>query len=279
MPAEGVKQRLVTAVLVIVPLVAAIFLLPRIYGVVLLAAMALAGAWEWGAFFSRVTVQRRIILVIAVAAGMALAWFAGAGAVVPILWFAVAWWLIAFIWLMRFPTPVPAWLILLGCFLVLIPGWLALAELQLRGGPGMIAGTAVNAGPQWLMFFFLLIAAADSGAYFTGKAIGRTRLAPNVSPGKTWEGALGGLVFAGLIAALGAYWFGLSPVFLVSLCFSVALVSIVGDLTISMFKRNAGLKDSGRLFPGHGGVLDRIDSISAGAPLFVIGLGWSNHIT
>lgn len=278
MSVESVRQRLVTAVLVILPLLVVIFLLPRIFGVLLLAAMALAGAWEWGAFFDPLSQLRRGLLVLAVAAGMALAWYVGAAAVMPILWVAVAWWVVAFVWLLRFPTPIPAWLILMGSFLVLIPGWLALAQLQLHGGPPFNADSQINDGPQWLTFFFVLIAAADSGAYFTGRAFGKTRLAPNVSPGKTWEGAIGGLIFAGVIASLAAIWFGLSPVFLVSLCLAVTMASIVGDLTISMFKRHAGLKDSGRLFPGHGGVLDRIDSISAGGPLFVIGLGWFQRI-
>ncbi len=249
------------------PLAAVLFLTPRIYGVLLLCILVLAGAWEWAGFLGDVGRRVRIGYVALIGAGMAAAWFAGPVAMMPVLWFAMGWWLVAFVWLLRFPTPVPVWLVLAGGVFVLVPGWLAVATLQYASGP------------QWLMFFLILIASADSGAYFIGKSCGRTRLAPRVSPGKTWEGAGGGLLFVVVIALAGAFWFPLPPVFLVSLSLAVAMASIVGDLTISMFKRNAGLKDSGRLFPGHGGILDRIDSMSAGAPLFVIGLGWINHIT
>jgi len=266
-PVEGVRQRLITALLAVIPLIGVVFLLPRTYGAVLLALMALGGAWEWAGFFQTVSNARRAAYVVLIGIGLGVVWVTAFDFVLPVSWVAMGWWLIAFIWLLRFPTPVPTWLVLIGGMFVLIPGWLALAALH------------IVRGPQWLAFFFVLIAAADSGAYFAGKGIGQTRLAPNVSPGKTWEGAGGGLVFGSGIAALGAVWFGVPLVFLVSLSLAVCLLSIVGDLTISMFKRNAGLKDSGGLFPGHGGVLDRIDSISAGAPLFVIGLGWSQHIT
>ncbi|MDH3589268.1 MAG: phosphatidate cytidylyltransferase [Gammaproteobacteria bacterium] len=265
-PVNGLRQRFATAMLVIVPLAAIIFFTPRIYGVLLLSFMVLAGAWEWGGFFPKMNKPLRVAYVALIGIGMLIAWFGGGTAVMPVLWVAMVWWLFAFAWVLRFPTPVPVLLVLFGGLFVLVPGWLALARLHMQ------------LGPQWLTFFFFVIAAADTGAYFSGKAFGRTRLAPKVSPGKTWEGALGGLVFVLLIAVAGAYWFGWSPIFMISLCLAVALASVIGDLTISMFKRHAHLKDSGSLFPGHGGVLDRIDSMSAGAPLFVIGLGWARSM-
>ena len=89
-----------------------------------------------------------------------------------------------------------------------------------------------------------------------------------------WEGVLGGLAAAMAVAAIGAMWFNVRRVAFLALCMAVVLISIVGDLTESMFKRYAGLKDSGSVFPGHGGVLDRIDSITAAAPTFLLGLGW-----
>jgi phosphatidate cytidylyltransferase len=102
--------------------------------------------------------------------------------------------------------------------------------------------------------------------------LGRTKLAPAVSPGKTWEGVTGGLITAGVAAALMASWLGLPVSRLVILAIGTALISVLGDLTQSMFKRNVGLKDSGKLLPGHGGVLDRIDSLTAAVPAYVVGL-------
>ena len=105
------------------------------------------------------------------------------------------------------------------------------------------------------------------------------RVAPRVSPSKTWEGVLGGLALSAAVAFFGAYWFGLDRTAFVSMCLAVVLLSIVGDLTESMFKRYAGLKDSGSIFPGHGGVLDRIDSVTAAAPAFLLGLRWLEGAT
>jgi phosphatidate cytidylyltransferase len=129
-----------------------------------------------------------------------------------------------------------------------------------------------------VLWLVLLVIAADIGAYFAGRSLGRRKLAPRVSPGKTWEGALGGLLMVVLVAWLGARHFALAvPPCLFFGC-AVGIFSIVGDLTESMFKRAAGLKDSGMLLPGHGGLLDRIDSVTAAAPLYALGLFGSGVI-
>jgi len=143
----------------------------------------------------------------------------------------------------------------------LIPAWAALDYLYRRDA-------------QLLLFALLIVWVADIGAYFVGKGFGRVKLAPKISPGKSWEGVLGGLTAVLLLAAVGNNFLGTDISVLVPLCLAVSMLSIVGDLTVSMFKRNAGVKDSGSLFPGHGGVLDRIDSVSAAAPLFALALGW-----
>ena len=141
---------------------------------------------------------------------------------------------------------------------------------RLYGAKGWVA-----LGIAALVIFVLLLAwAADIGAYFAGRTFGRLRLAPTVSPNKTWEGVIGGLA-AGLLVALAARaWFELPALAFLSLCSAAVLVSIVGDLLESMFKRQRGLKDSGSLLPGHGGVLDRIDSLTSSVPLLALGLGW-----
>jgi phosphatidate cytidylyltransferase len=123
-----------------------------------------------------------------------------------------------------------------------------------------------------------VVIAADVGAYFAGRSLGRRKLAPLVSPGKTWEGVLGGLSMVALVAWGGAAHFGLPQLAVVVFGCAVGVFSIIGDLTESMFKRAAGLKDSGALLPGHGGLLDRIDSVTAAAPLYALGLFGSGVI-
>jgi phosphatidate cytidylyltransferase len=118
---------------------------------------------------------------------------------------------------------------------------------------------------------------ADSGAYFAGRRWGRTRLAPVISPGKTWEGVLGGIVASAIAVLLAGYWYSRSlewTLTLVSVALLAVMFSIVGDLLESLMKRQAGIKDSGSIIPGHGGVLDRIDSLTAAAPMFLAGILW-----
>ena len=179
------------------------------------------------------------------------------------------WWAAATVRVARFKSnaaqSVSPWRGLLAGFLVLLPPFIGLSALHREAA----------FGPGYVLFLFFLIWAADSGAYFVGRRMGRRKLAPNVSPGKSWEGLVGGLSAAAVVAVIGGRLLGLSGetmVWFVPLCLVVVLVSVVGDLVESLFKRSAGVKDSGRLLPGHGGALDRIDSITAAAPAFYLGL-------
>ncbi len=141
--------------------------------------------------------------------------------------------------------------------------------------PSLAAVVAVRAvSPWYLLILLLLTTSADIGAYFAGRAFGKRKLAPLVSPGKTWEGVMGGVAAVILVAAIASHWLPGSPLSFTLICVGVALISVVGDLSESLFKRQAGLKDSGTLFPGHGGVLDRVDSLTAAAPLYWLGLHW-----
>jgi phosphatidate cytidylyltransferase len=145
--------------------------------------------------------------------------------------------------------------------LVLVPAGVALIRLRLEDNGA------------WLVLFSLVVVmAADVGAYFAGHRFGRTKLAPQVSPGKSWEGVIGGVVASLIVAAIGAVLLDWPALPVMLLAAGAAAFSVVGDLTESLMKRHTGLKDSGRLFPGHGGVLDRFDSLSAGIPVFVLGL-------
>jgi len=174
---------------------------------------------------------------------------------------SLAWWLVALIWIFFYPTgvaPIVRWL---GGALVLVPLYIALDLLY-------------TAGPLLLLFALLIVWVADSGAFFAGKLFGRVKLAPKISPGKTWEGVLGGLIAVVLLTLARSIWVETDLGVYIPFCLAIACISIVGDLTVSMFKRSVGLKDSGRLFPGHGGILDRIDSVAAAAPLFALGIAW-----
>ena len=184
------------------------------------------------------------------------------GLALPILYLSVGWWVAALLWSFFFPTPIPVALRWVCGTLVLVPLFVALVTLY-------------QSGPINLLFALVIVWAADVGAYFAGKRFGRVKLAPGISPGKTWEGVFGGLVLVSVIALAFALFADIAPAVLIPFSMAAAALSIVGDLTVSMFKRTAGLKDSGKLFPGHGGILDRIDSVSAAAPLFALGLAWT----
>ena len=147
---------------------------------------------------------------------------------------------------------------------MLIPAWASVVALH-----GVDPG-----GPQLVISLLILVSVADSGAYFAGRHWGRVKLAPAISPGKTREGVYGALAGSVIFALLLA-WFRPEtghPALLVLLCLAVTLISVAGDLFESLLKRQAGVKDSGKLLPGHGGVLDRIDSLTAAAPLYLLGL-------
>lgn len=255
------KTRIITAIVALAALGIVLFVVPAQMAELIIAVLVLAGAWEWSGFLSLSSPISRSAYV-AIIGALIVASYAMLPAVsVLALQVAFIWWFAAFIWALFFPTPIPLFIRWLAGVLVLVPLFIALIALY-RNGPGI------------LLFALLIVWAADAGAYFAGKQFGRVKLAPSISPGKTWEGVLGGVLVVALLAIIAAYWSDTRLAVLLPFCLAVAALSIVGDLTVSMFKRTAGVKDSGSLFPGHGGVLDRIDSVAAAAPLFALGLGW-----
>ena len=262
----SLAQRVVTALVLAAVLLPAFLLLPKDFGTALVTAFVLGAAWEWSAFLGTPGTAARAAYVAFLAAGMAATAAFGLAMSVagPVLGVGLLWWVAAFALLLRFPVAISPVGVATAGLLVLFPAWFAM--LLLLHSPVY--------GRSLLLLVIAVTCAADVGAYFAGRRFGRVKLAPRVSPGKTWEGVLGGLVLAAIVAAFGAVWLDASAGLGVLLGLSVGAISIVGDLTASMFKRSAGLKDSGNLFPGHGGILDRIDSLTAAAPLFVVVAGW-----
>ena len=255
------KQRVITAVVALAVLLLVLFVIPEQLAKLVIAAVVVAGAWEWSGFLGAPSRNARIgyVVGVAIATGL-LAW--RADAINEILFpAALAWWSCALVWIFFYPTPIPAPVRWIGGLLVLVPLYNALIVLY-------------ETSPAVLLAALLVVWAADTGAFAAGKLFGRVKLAPQISPGKTWEGVIGGLLLVSLLAMAGAWYFGSVAAVLVPFCLAAACASIVGDLTVSMFKRSAGVKDSGTLFPGHGGILDRIDSVAAAAPLFALGIGW-----
>jgi phosphatidate cytidylyltransferase len=257
------KQRILTALIALSVLAIVLFVVPPVVARAAVVVLILAGAWEWGGFLAGTTKGVRVAYTLFIAAlvGALLVWQDNPLVVENVFRLALAWWLSALVWMLFFPTPIPRLLTWVCGALVLVPAWAALDFLYRQT-------------PDLLIFVLLIVWVADIGAFFVGKGFGRVKLAPQISPGKTWEGVLGGLTAVVLLAAVGSRYFDIDVAVLVPFCVAVAMLSVVGDLTVSMFKRTAGIKDSGSLFPGHGGVLDRIDSVTAASPLFALALAW-----
>ena len=257
------KQRVITALAAAALLLIVLLVLPQPVARVVIALILLAAAWEWSGLIGQSSTAGRITYVaIVTLAGLGAYRFGSEPRLfLLIMQIALAWWLAALVWTLVYPTAVPRALKWLCGVLVIVPAWLALDWLYLLD-------------PLLLLLVLTIVWAADIGAYFTGKRFGRVKLAPSISPGKTWEGVFGGLLGVTVLTLFHSLWSEIELAALVPLCLAVGVVSIVGDLTVSIFKRSAGVKDSGSLFPGHGGVLDRADSITAAAPLFALGLTW-----
>ena len=253
--------RVVTGLIFGTAITAAILFAPSPVTAGVLALLWLAGVWEW-AGFAQLPTAGRVGYTSVFAVAMAVSWWLDDPGFSFVLGAAVAWWLLALILVVRYPRSFSSTFVALAGIVVLLPSWALLVRLHRESA----------LGAELAFTLLVIVWAADVGAYAFGRLLGRTKLAPAVSPGKTWEGVSGGLLTAGLAAGLAASWLGLPIERLIALGIATALTSVLGDLTQSMFKRNVGLKDSGTLLPGHGGVLDRIDSLTAAVPVFVVGL-------
>jgi phosphatidate cytidylyltransferase len=261
---EALRKRIITALVLGAALLAILIWLPAIATVIVVTVAVLAGGWEWSAFLRLPGSAFRGAYVALLAVMMAIVWHVTATpeGLDIVLAVAVVWWVGALAWIAFAPQRVAPWSAALAGVLALVPAWLALVRLRFD----------LSRGAEWIIFTLLLVFAADIGAFFAGRRFGRTRLAPAVSPGKTWEGVFGGAAASALVAIAGSEWFGVPLRTFLPLCLAAVAFSIVGDLTESLLKRFAGVKDSGTLFPGHGGVMDRIDSVTGAAPVLLFGL-------
>lgn len=276
------RQRIFTALIMVGLFFAAIAYLPLPLLALLLALLVGLGAWEWSQMSGWKQPVARVIYVLLVFAALgAIYVYCQLGGdppreqVQPLLGLACLWWSFALLWVKGFPQSAVLWrgVIMRSAMgiLILVPGWMSAVYLL-----------SFSEGGALMVVMVLVTATADIGAYFAGKRFGKHKLAIAVSPSKTWEGFWGGLAACAVLAVV--LWsllpsqvgqIGLASVVVVTLM--TALASVIGDLTVSMVKRESGVKDSGSLLPGHGGVLDRLDSLCGAAPVFALGLllvGW-----
>lgn len=267
------KQRVITA-LVLAAIFLAFLFAKATLTLQFFAVMVLIAAWEWGRMSSLGAVGRVFYVLLA---GLLIGYAAIAmdgiygidNAFVSsvLLWACMAW-AVFLLWVTSYPRSAIVWgtrgvRAFMG-IMVLVPAWLGVAYLR-----------SLDFGAWWILYVVALVACADIGAYFVGVNFGKRKLAPSVSPGKSIEGLLGGLAavlaFA-LIVSVRAQPVGMSQAGFVALSVIAGLVSVLGDLVESMVKRHCGIKDSGSILPGHGGVMDRIDGLAAAVPVFALGL-------
>lgn len=272
------KYRLITAFILIPIVIAGLFLLPPVGFTLVILAVCMLSAWEWGQLAGLASRNQRIWLAV-LCGLLLLLMMLTVPAYRPLvtvwqtqyaLWAALIWWLAALLLVLCYPSSATFWResrllrLTFGILTILPFFWGMLALRQHHYDNNHLTGT------WWLLYVMILVWGADSGAYIFGRTIGCHKLAPKVSPGKTWEGLLGGLVTSIVIAWLFGKYAPLdaAPLTLLVCSIVAALASVLGDLTESMFKREAGIKDSSHLIPGHGGILDRIDSLTAAVPVF-----------
>ncbi len=270
------KQRVITALALVTGLLVALLWFPQWAWLGLVSLICTVGAWEWGGLTEQGDATRAGYalgagaLVLALGFGGGLGGFAGQTWILVLAYLSsiVLWFVFVPMWLRR-GWGVGAHAAMLVGIVVLVPAALAMAQLR-----------AVDA--TFMLLALVLVWVADIAAYFSGRAFGRHKLAPSVSPGKTWEGVFGALIGVMVVGIIGyTLMFSQTPsvitlFWLVPFLAAYTGLSIIGDLLQSLVKRKAGAKDSGTLLPGHGGVLDRIDSLTSTLPVAGLILVWLN---
>ena len=264
------RLRIITALCMVAIFLPALFLMPSMLFSIATVPLVLVAGWEW----SRLVKIRSIIARIGYLLLIVMTLFAASlllglpdtfdpQRAQQLLLVAVGVWAFIFLWIQGYPSSAILWSArpILGLLGLILLGftWIAIVTiLNYQSG-------------QWLLLLaIVIIVLADVGGFFAGKYFGKHKLAPIISPGKTWEGFLGGLLLEGVLVGSLVWYLSdhVTVLGLSLLVIPVALYSVLGDLFESMIKRHSGVKDSGRLLPGHGGVLDRIDGVMAALPMF-----------
>ena len=266
------KQRLWTAGMLIPVVMLSILYLPTAILQWLVVGIIIVAAIEWFSIIGYASRMQMILAIVSLGVVSGLVWLLPKEA---LMLMPIILWGVILLMVTRYAhRAMPAWIQILFIkrFNALI---LASVVLVLFGYSAIILHQSSYLGPQQLLFIIILVWLADTGGYFAGKRWGKTPLAKAISPNKTWEGVAGAIVLGGIWTFIG-YSIGISGSLSLSqwllLSLSALLISIVGDLFESIFKRSHNVKDSGNLLPGHGGMLDRIDSLIAAVPVFTAGL-------
>lgn len=281
------KTRVLAALALTPVAVAAMLFLPTPWLLTAAAVLFLGGLWEWFKLADvEDTLARTVLLVANLALMVAIVWASPTAHGFSYVLFQIAvvigviWWLLAGLWLKHYAfasdhdTHARVFKLAAGT-LAIVPAWSAAAWIH--GESTAAHHQWLPSGHRWLLVAVALVWAADTGAYFIGRHFGRRKLSPRISPNKTVEGLLGGMVAGVVVAVAFAPFAGATVAQLPSVAL-VAFVavgfSVVGDLFESLLKRHVGAKDSGDLIPGHGGILDRIDGVIAALPVFALGKAW-----
>ncbi|WP_085246873.1 phosphatidate cytidylyltransferase [Gilliamella mensalis] len=268
----------ILAAIVLIPLVIVVlFLVPlSLFSSIIILVCGLA-AWEWAQFLCITKKTPKLIFTLSSVLLLSILYLSPNLVIFEIklysaiLFLSIIWWIIALFLVLSYPATTKYWchsifIKLLFAFFTIVPFFISMIELR-----SINYNSNSYTGAIWLLYIFVLVWATDTGAYFAGRSFGKRKLAAKVSPGKTVEGFIGG-VSVSIAISVTVYLFNLFKIefsaFFISSLLAI-LVSVLGDLTESMFKREAGIKDSGHLIPGHGGILDRIDSLTAAVPVFV----------
>lgn len=263
-------QRVATSIVLLGLILSAVFYFPQNYFLLFITLVMGVAIWEWSALAGLSSMPARSCYVLAMLMLMALISLSESPLTI-VLYLGVLFWIVAFLLILIFPAGKSLWasnpVLILAGIPLFFPGWLAF---------GILRGQEYFEFHILLLFF--LVAAADIGAYFAGRKFGKHKLAVLVSPNKTWEGFFGGmlacillvivtvLIFSDELAEMNfTYWLKL-----VVSATLISIFSVIGDLLESMIKRYRNVKDSGKILPGHGGILDRIDGLTSAAPLYVI---------
>lgn len=275
------KLRVITALVLFFAAIYCIFFLSNAMFALVMGIVVLLGAYEWAGFARFPSQLAKLAFVFIVATVIYSIWLVNFILSSQVMNFiAAAFWLMNFILVVKYPGSASFWksrplIIALIGILLLTLTWYSV--ISVHAIQDFEFGQSTLSGSYLLFFSLMLVWSADTGAYFSGKRFGKNKLAPQVSPGKTWEGVAGGLLLALFIAFLFSLFYHGSVqdylnVFMITIV-TVAF-SVIGDLMESMFKRQTGIKDSGNLLPGHGGILDRIDGVTAAGPVFFIALSF-----